>query len=150
MSIPGQTDDKQPHGPQRWDLDLAKHSLIGPSGPGRVDACTISTTGMRIDSDLPLIAGDWVEIELSNGASATARVVWSHDGSHGCEFDEPINVDAITEARLKNASMNSGHSNIQQIEPVGQRWAWKSRMRLIVVTSIILWAVIIAVALLNR
>lgn len=150
MSIPGQTDDGEPHGPQRWDLDLAKLSLIGPSGPGRVAACTISTTGIRIDSDLPLIAGDWLEVELSTGASATARVVWSHGGSHGGEFDEPINVDAITAARLKNASMNSGHSNIQQIEPVGQRWAWKGRMRLILVTSIILWAAILAVASLNR
>ena len=61
----------------------------------------LSQTGILIQTEAQLSAGEAIQVELPYGGAWDATVVWSSDGLFGCEFERPIPKAAISAALLK-------------------------------------------------
>ena len=62
----------------------------------------LSLTGLLIETAADVSVGDQLEVELPEGGSSLARVVWNSGHHFGCEFVSPISKATISAALLKN------------------------------------------------
>jgi hypothetical protein len=62
----------------------------------------LSLTGLLIETAADMSVGDRLEVELPEGGSSLARVVWNSGQHFGCEFISPISRATISAALLKN------------------------------------------------
>lgn len=63
----------------------------------------ISTTGLLLESPVPLMIGERISIELPHAGVTWARVVWTSARLYGCEFHTPISPAALSAAALRSA-----------------------------------------------
>lgn len=63
----------------------------------------ISETGLLLESDVDLAAGDRIEIDLPHAGDSSATVVWISDRLFGCRFDAPVSSAALSAAQLRSA-----------------------------------------------
>lgn len=97
-------------GPVPRDIRLTKIFLVCRLSNGsRDDLCRvrdISADGMRIETFALVRIGQQVSIDLKNGVTVCAEVVWVGDAEAGVHFDTPIDVEkmlAPAERSLRNA-----------------------------------------------
>lgn len=63
----------------------------------------ISETGLLLESDVDLAAGDRIEIDLPHAGDSSATVVWVSDRLFGCRFDAPVSSATLSAAQLRSA-----------------------------------------------
>lgn len=61
----------------------------------------ISATGLLIQSEAPLKAGEKIDIDLPHAGATRAKVIWTSDSLFGCQFDAPISNAALSAAQLR-------------------------------------------------
>ena len=62
----------------------------------------LSLTGLLIETAADVSVGDRLEVELPEGGSRVASVVWNSGQHFGCEFLNPISKATVSAALLKN------------------------------------------------
>ncbi len=63
----------------------------------------ISGTGLLLESDVKLAAGDRIEIELPHAGDITAAVIWASGRLFGCQFEGPVSPATLSAVELKSA-----------------------------------------------
>lgn len=63
----------------------------------------ISGTGLLLESDIKLTAGDRIEIELPHAGDITAVVIWASGRLFGCQFEGPVSPATLSAVELKSA-----------------------------------------------
>lgn len=63
----------------------------------------ISGTGLLLESDVRLAAGDKIEIELPHAGDITAVVIWASGRLFGCQFEGPVSPATLSAVELKSA-----------------------------------------------
>jgi hypothetical protein len=63
----------------------------------------ISGTGLLLESDVKLAAGDRIEIELPHAGDITAKVIWASGRLFGCQFEGPVSPATLSAVELKSA-----------------------------------------------
>jgi transcriptional regulator with XRE-family HTH domain len=60
----------------------------------------LSATGLLLESDVPLAAGDSLQIDMPHAGLTSAEVIWTSGNLYGCRFDQAISTAAISAAQL--------------------------------------------------
>ncbi|WP_077148197.1 helix-turn-helix domain-containing protein, partial [Sphingopyxis sp. KK2] len=94
--------DRRQGGRRKLSL-LAKGSRHDGSGID-VQIHNISGTGMLFESDIRLVAGDRIEIELPHAGDITALVIWASGRHFGCQFEGPVSRATLSAVELKSAT----------------------------------------------
>jgi len=105
MSIPAHFDDFVPAGrtrPARRTLRLEAHGATAAGEAARVTVHNISTTGLLLESTVPLAVGEPIAIDLPEADATAATVIWASGGYFGCQFDEPVAERALSAAQLRS------------------------------------------------
>lgn len=125
----------------------------------------ISSTGMLIETDADLSAHDRLEIDLPENGTTNAVIAWKSGRYFGCQFTKPLSPAKISAALLRSTPKASGRAAREsngaaataeqrkskktlagsvQEEPAQEReWSLGASTRLILGSSIVLWALII-------
>jgi DNA-binding XRE family transcriptional regulator len=98
-STPGA--DKR-HEPRR-KLSLLASGLRHDGTGLEVQIHNISGTGLLLESDVKLAAGDRIEIELPHAGDITAAVIWASGRLFGCQFEGPVSPATLSAVELKSA-----------------------------------------------
>jgi len=111
----------------------------------------LSSTGILIQTNAELGASQRLELELPELGATVARIVWSSGDYFGCQFEKPIPKAALSAAVLRNpfepaaapapaeAIYDEGES---AAEVEDDRAPFAVRMRVILGTTLLLWALI--------
>jgi transcriptional regulator with XRE-family HTH domain len=63
----------------------------------------VSATGLLLESQVSLVKGDRIEIELPHAGATWSKIIWSSGAFYGCQFDTPISAAALSAAQLRGA-----------------------------------------------
>lgn len=63
----------------------------------------ISGTGLLFESDIELVTGDRIEIELPHAGDISAVVIWASGRHFGCQFEGPVSPATLSAVELKSA-----------------------------------------------
>jgi PilZ domain len=110
----------------------------------------LSATGVLLQTTAKLATFDDIEVDLPEVGPTHAFVVWSSGEYFGCEFARPISSAAISAALLRNpaaspqprATKDLGVLELDEEAPSSEL-SLSTKMRVIVGTSIALWAIIL-------
>ncbi|HUQ14043.1 MAG TPA: helix-turn-helix transcriptional regulator [Novosphingobium sp.] len=86
----------------RRTLRLETHGASA-TGAAAVLIHNISATGLLLESDTPIAAGETIEIDLPLVGMTPGRAVWSSGKLIGCRFDAPLSTAALSAAQLRSA-----------------------------------------------
>lgn len=132
-------------------------SSIVPTGHD-VSIHDLSATGMLIETAAELAPFDDLEIELPEGTSTHAVVVWNSGRFFGCEFKNALSKATVSAALLRGFPSTASQLELslpaQLDEPQAQQLQddftseeekapLKVRLRVIFGSAILLWALII-------
>lgn len=88
-------------GSGRRILHLGVSGKFGTQGSATIH--NLSATGLLIESSTALAEGEDIVVDLPQVGERAATVVWSDAPMHGCRFDEPISIAALSAAQLSSA-----------------------------------------------
>jgi hypothetical protein len=124
-----------------------------PSTGEEVVIHDLSATGILIQTNAALKAADKLEVELPEVGATVAQVVWNSGDYFGCQFDTPIAKAALSAALLRNPfepfaeSSPAADASYPESEGTAEfdddRASFAVRMRVILGTSLALWALIL-------
>jgi transcriptional regulator with XRE-family HTH domain len=80
------------------------------AGEGAVTVHNISTSGLLIETALPLAEGDSFAVDLPEAAGTTAQVVWASAPMYGCRLATALGVAALSAARLRGDAIPGANS----------------------------------------
>lgn len=110
----------------------------------------LSATGVLLQTSAKLETFDDLEVDLPEVGPTHAFVVWSSGEYFGCEFARPISRAVISAALLRNpaAVPEPGSRTDDQVleleeEAHSPKLSLSTRMRVILGTSVALWALIL-------
>jgi hypothetical protein len=106
----------------------------------------LSVGGILLESSASLRKGARLQIELPEAGATQAKVVWNSGDYYGCQFDKPISKAALSAARLRNPfgpAAAENPSDEQAAEFVDDRAPFAVRMRVILGSAVLLWALIL-------
>ena len=86
---------------RRLSLRLETSSLLPEGRQGNVTIHNISSTGLLIETEVELAAGEILSLALPETGTVEARVAWSSGQLHGCAFAEALGKGAISAALLQ-------------------------------------------------
>lgn len=86
----------------RKTLRLESRGETAEGSEAPVTVHNISATGLLLETDAPLEAGEGLAIDLPLAGLTPARVIWSSGGLHGCAFDSPISSGVLSAAQLRS------------------------------------------------
>jgi transcriptional regulator with XRE-family HTH domain len=93
---------RTPREPRRKLMLEARGAL--PSGTSaEILVHDISTTGLLLESAVPLGVDEKIGIELPHAGTTWAKVVWNSGKLFGCQFHSPISTAALSAAQLRSA-----------------------------------------------
>ena len=114
----------------------------------------LSRSGFLMETSESLHIGERLQICLPGRGSVPARVVWSCGRHLGCEFQRPLSNGAISAALLRSRPAVSSESLPPSIhlgqDATAEQTAVKldarlpSQFRLVLASSVLLWAVVAA------
>jgi hypothetical protein len=124
----------------------------------------LSSTGMLVETSAQLPLFEPVQIDLPQAGSKHAIVVWTSGRYYGCEFQEPLSKAAISAALLRSQpqraekvpgrassdvprpdrSSASPLEHHEASEPEEEKAPLGVRLRVILGSALILWALIIS------
>ena len=87
----------------RRKLSLLASGLRHDGTGIEVQIHNISGTGLLLESDVKLAAGDRIEIELPHAGDITAVVMWASGRLFGCQFEGPVSPATLSAVELKSA-----------------------------------------------
>lgn len=87
----------------RRKLSLLASGLRHDGTGLEVQIHNISGTGLLLESDVKLAAGDRIEIELPHAGDITAIVIWASGRLFGCQFEGPVSPATLSAVELKSA-----------------------------------------------
>lgn len=113
MAIAGRIDPAAPAGERarRRSLRLDTTGELGGELGGaaaNVTVHNISTTGLLIETALPLPVGETLSVTLPEAGAVAAVVIWSSGVLHGCRFTEPVGPAVLSAAQLRSAVSPAG------------------------------------------
>lgn len=101
--LPSAPDTDKRHDTRRKLSLLARG--VQHDGTGiEVQIHNISGTGLLLESDIKLAAGDRIEIELPHAGDITAVVIWASGRLFGCQFEGPVSPATLSAVELKSAT----------------------------------------------
>jgi transcriptional regulator with XRE-family HTH domain len=83
----------------------------------------ISQTGLLLESEADLAAGETIELDLPEAGVVEARVTWRSGTFAGCEFAAPIGAAALSAAQLRGAAGIDTPDAAPGPEPFPERFA---------------------------
>lgn len=113
------TDSKRRN--QRRTLLLDAAGAPARGGPTRVLIHNLSETGLLIECEAALKAGETIAIDLPQAGPTAAEVVWSSGRLHGCRFETPLGKAALSAAELRSAVEGATDFASSDLEPLDQR-----------------------------
>ena len=120
------------------------------SGGHEVVIHDLSATGVLIQTSAKLETFDDLEVDLPEVGPTHAFVVWNSGEYFGCEFARPISRGAISAALLRNPAAPAASQSVEDNgvlelgeEAPSSKISFSTKMRVIVGTSIALWAAIL-------
>ena len=115
----------------------------GSLGANAIDVLihNLSLTGFLIESTSDLAVGEAITIDLPEAGATTATVMWKKGAMHGCEFERPISLGAVSAAMLRSPGEELGAA-VTTPEPGLPPLA---RAAIIVGVTLALWGALVAV-----
>jgi len=129
-------------------LKLSLGSNLAGSGT-EVVVHDLSSGGLLLETAETLRKGSRFELDLPEVGAARATVAWSSGDYYGCQFDKPLSKAALSAARLRNpfeppaVSATDLQENREAAEFVDDRAPFTVRMRVILGSAALLWALIL-------
>lgn len=62
----------------------------------------LSLTGALVETRAAIAVGESIEIDVPEAGATPAMVVWRSGDFHGCQFERPISLAAVSAARLRS------------------------------------------------
>ena len=87
----------------RRKLSLLASGLKHDGTGIEVQIHNISGTGLLLESDIKLAAGDRIDIQLPHAGDITAVVIWASGRLFGCQFEGPVSPATLSAVELKSA-----------------------------------------------
>lgn len=109
----------------------------------------LSTTGILIETKADLATFEQLHLDLPEVGPAVATVMWNSGQYFGCEFHKAIPQAAISAALLRNpigarpAEAAGAPNPAEEAEFQDDRYPLPVRMRVILGSSLLLWALIL-------
>jgi hypothetical protein len=109
----------------------------------------LSSDGILVETSVSLRKGARLEVALPEVGATQAKVVWSSGDYYGCQFDKPLPKAALSAALLRNPYEPSVAPSVEEIsdqdavEFVDDRAPFAVRMRAILGSAVLLWALIL-------
>ncbi|MEA2774194.1 MAG: hypothetical protein QOD93_7156 [Acetobacteraceae bacterium] len=129
-------------------LKLSLDASLAGSGE-EVVIHDLSPGGILVETSASLRKGARLEVELPEVGATQAKVVWSSGDYYGCQFDKPIPKAVLSAALLRNpfealvAPPVEEISDQEAAEFVDDRAPFAIRMRVILGSAVLLWALIL-------
>ena len=129
MAIPARMEEArassgEPRDP-RHRITLKASGTFAGGGPANVTVHNVSRTGMLLECDSSLPVDEILMIDLPGAEATQAKVVWTSDRLHGCEFLEPVSKAVLSAAQLRSAVGSDlkalEHGDADSGEPFGIR-----------------------------
>jgi hypothetical protein len=142
---------------KRRKLRLEAFGYTAADESAKVLIHDLSQTGILIETEAQLSAGEAIQVELPHGEAREAKVVWSSDGLFGCQFERPISKAAVSAALLKapvdgseieDAEYPCVHPQTQgsgRADEDTERLSPRTRVVVIVALALLMWAPVAAV-----
>lgn len=143
------------HAPRR---ELCLGSSLTSTGD-EVIIHDLSSTGMLIETAAKLAPFDDLQIELPEAGTTHAFVVWTSGRFYGCEFRDRLSRAALSASQLRSrpdipveapplaviapATEEEGLEDLEPFAPADEKAPLTTRLRVILGSAIILWALII-------
>ena len=105
----------------RRTLHLGISGRFAGGTEGMATVHNISVTGMLVETDAPLAQGETIAVDLPEVGEVAATVVWIDAPMHGCRFDEPLGVAALSAAQLRGAVRGRDGAAMPVAESFGAR-----------------------------
>lgn len=106
MVITAYLDDQEQQGGKRRNarrnLRLQTQGVSTASGAAEVLVHNISASGLLLESQVALVPGEEIAIDLPHAGTTAARVVWASDRLYGCEFDVALSAGALSAVELRS------------------------------------------------
>ncbi|NIJ38191.1 transcriptional regulator with XRE-family HTH domain [Sphingopyxis panaciterrae] len=100
--LPSASDTDNRHDTRR-KLSLLTRGAQHDGAGIEVEIHNISGTGLLLESDIKLAAGDRIEIELPHAGDISAVVIWASGRLFGCQFEGPVSPATLSAVELKSA-----------------------------------------------
>jgi len=88
----------------RRQMTLRTQAITAAGNTSNALICNLSTTGLLLESQAGLAAGDELVVELPEAGHRRAKVVWASDNLFGCAFESPLTKGAVSAAQLLGES----------------------------------------------
>lgn len=106
MAILAHLDPQQRASDRRVSIRrMLKLPVYGSTATGEVEGVIVhdlSVTGLLLETSEKLVAGENIEVELSERGRTRAIVVWNSGNYYGCEFDGRISSASVSAAVLRS------------------------------------------------
>lgn len=86
-------------------LQLRAQAALPGGGTGNVTIHNGSTSGLLIETALPLEVGDEFQVDLPEAGEVAAVVAWSSGRLFGCRFEREISQAALSAAQLRSDTL---------------------------------------------
>jgi DNA-binding transcriptional regulator YiaG len=103
----------------RRTLRLEAQGLTESGDAAPVLVHNISASGLLLESEVSLAAGERIDIDLPHAGATPARVIWASGSFFGCQFDAAISHAALSAAQLRGEAPETARS--PSGEPFGTR-----------------------------
>ncbi|MBA4163271.1 MAG: XRE family transcriptional regulator [Erythrobacter sp.] len=86
-------------------LQLRAQAALPGGGIANVTIHNGSTSGLLIETALPLEVGDELQVEMPEAGEVTAMVTWNSGRLFGCRFEREISQAALSAAQLRSDTL---------------------------------------------
>src|SRR5579875_238844 len=94
-------EDLPPQGDRRRSARRAL-KLGGNGGAQSVTIHDLSLTGALLETTVPMLVGQILQLQLPEAGKIDATIVWNSGEFYGCQFEFPIAPSALSAAILKS------------------------------------------------
>lgn len=112
----------------------------GSYGANAIDVLihNLSLTGFMVESTSDLAVGESITIDLPEAGTTAATVMWKDGAMHGCEFERPVSLGAVSAAMLRSPGEELGAASAPPIglPPI-------ARAAIIVGVTLTLWGALV-------
>jgi hypothetical protein len=92
---------------RRRKLRLETEGASASSSQTQVIIHDLSEEGLLVESPIPLVPGELLEVVIPEAGTAQAEVTWDGGRFYGCKFREPISTAAVSAALLRSPTRKS-------------------------------------------
>src|SRR3546814_8378787 len=100
----------------RRELRLHTQGALAAGGPERGTGNVIihngSTSGLLIETALPLALGEDILVNFPEAGEVATKVVWSSGKLFGCRFEHEISQAALSAAQLRSDTLKIGREHV--------------------------------------